>query len=87
MNIYVGNLSYETRDSDLEQAFSAYGTVASARVIADRETNRSKGFGFVEMDNSDEARKAIAGLDGSELQGRTIKANEAKPREQRSSRY
>jgi RNA recognition motif-containing protein len=86
MNIYVGNLSYDTRDSDLEHAFSAYGTVDSARVIMDRDTNRSKGFGFVEMDSKDSGDKAIAALDGTDLQGRTIKVNEARPRETRESR-
>ena len=81
MNIYVGNLSYDTRDSDLEQAFSAFGDVDSARVIIDRDTNRSKGFGFVEMASKEAGDKAIAALDGTDLQGRTIKVNEARPRE------
>ena len=87
MNIYVGNLSYDTRDSDLEQLFASYGTVDSARVIVDRESNRSKGFGFVEMQSDSGAAKAIAELDGKEHQGRTLKVNEAKPRERRPSRY
>ncbi len=81
MNIYVGNLSYDTRDGDLEQAFSAFGDVDSARVIIDRDTNRSKGFGFVEMASKEAGDKAIAALDGTDLQGRTIKVNEARPRE------
>ncbi len=87
MNIYVGNLAYETTDADLEQAFSAFGAVSSARVIQDRETNRSKGFGFVEMESQADAQSAIAALDGTDLQGRAIKVNEAKPRESRPSRY
>jgi len=87
MNIYVGNLSYDTGDSDLERAFSAYGVVDSARVIQDRDTNRSKGFGFVEMQSQADGQKAIAALDNTDLQGRTIKVNEAKPRESRPSRY
>ena len=81
MNIYVVNLSYDTRDGDLEQAFSAFGDVDSARVIIDRDTNRSKGFGFVEMASKEAGDKAIAALDGTDLQGRTIKVNEARPRE------
>jgi len=87
MNIYVGNLAYSTRDDDLEQLFSAFGAVDSARVIMDRETNRSKGFGFVEMASRDEAEKAINELNGSNFQGRDIKVNEARPRESRPSRY
>lgn len=87
MNIYVGNLSYETRDSDLHDAFAAFGSVDSARVVIDRETNRSKGFGFVEMGSSAEATQAIRSLDGKDLQSRTIKVNEAKPREARPARY
>ena len=87
MNIYAGNLSYETQDSDLEQAFSAFGKVDSARVILDRDTNRSKGFGFVEMENQSEGESAISSLDGTDLKGRTIKVNEAKPREPRPNRY
>ena len=87
MNIYVGNLSYETRDSDLEHAFASYGAVDSARVAVDRDTNRSKGFGFVEMPDNGEAQTAIAELNGSSLQSRVIKVNEAKPRESRPRRY
>ena len=86
MNIYVGNLSYSTQDDDLRDAFAAYGEVASARVIADRDTGRSRGFGFVEMTNSGEAQAAINALNGTDLQGRTISANEARPREERSPR-
>ena len=83
MNIYVGNLPYSTTDEDLRDAFEPYGTVDSARVIMDRMTDRSKGFGFVEMPNQQEGEEAIAKLDGSDLQGRTIKVNEARPREAR----
>lgn len=83
MKIYVGNLAYSTSDSDLEQLFSAHGTVNSAQVIMDRDTNRSKGFGFVEMENQAEAKAAIAGLDGTNFQERTLNVNEARPRENR----
>jgi cold-inducible RNA-binding protein len=86
MKIYVGNLSYSTRDADLEKLFASYGSVVSASVIMDRDTNRSKGFGFVEMENQADAKTAIAELDGTNLQDRTIKVNEAKPRESRPPR-
>ncbi|HPO14791.1 MAG TPA: RNA-binding protein [Candidatus Hydrogenedentes bacterium] len=86
MNIFVGNLSYDTRDSDLENLFAGFGTVESCRVIMDRDTRRSKGFGFVEMENASEAETAIAELDGTSLHDRTIKVNEAKPRENRPRR-
>ncbi len=81
MNIYAGNLSYDTTEGELREAFSAFGEVASARVITDRETGRNKGFGFVEMPDDSQARAAMEGLDGKELDGRTIKVNESKPRE------
>ena len=81
MRIYAGNLSFDTRDADLEAAFAAYGEVESATVIMDRDTNRSKGFGFVEMPDNAQAQSAIAGL--KELDGRTLTVNEAKPREER----
>jgi cold-inducible RNA-binding protein len=87
MNIYVGNLSFDTRDNDLESAFAAFGAVSSARVIMDRETNRSKGFGFVEMDSKEDGERAIAELDGTDFQGRNVKVNEARPREERPRRY
>jgi RNA recognition motif-containing protein len=80
MNIYVGNLSFSATASDLEDAFSPYGQVVSASVISDRETGRSRGFGFVEMGNDDEARRAIEELDGSQLGGREMRVNEARPR-------
>ncbi|HEV8607909.1 MAG TPA: RNA-binding protein [Tepidisphaeraceae bacterium] len=81
--LYVGNLSYQVDSSELEKLFSAHGTVASAQIISDRETGRSKGFGFVEMTSDDEATAAIAALNGQEYQGRTLTVNEARPREER----
>lgn len=86
MNIFVGNLSYQAGDEDLRGAFSAFGKVTSASVIMDRETGKSRGFGFVEMPNSDEGTQAIQGLNDSELKGRAIKVNEARPREDRPPR-
>ncbi len=83
MNIYVGNLSYGTNDASLRTAFEAYGTVASSQVISDRETGRSRGFGFVEMPNDEQARAAIAALNGQELDGRKLNVNEARPRADR----
>ena len=83
-NIYVGNLSYDTRDDNLAAAFEQYGEVISARVVTDRETGRSRGFGFVEMDN-DGGQAAIQALNGYELDGRALKVNEARPREPRSN--
>jgi RNA recognition motif-containing protein len=81
--LYVGNLSYDVTDSALEQLFAAYGTVQSAQVIMDRDTGRSKGFGFVEMGSDQEAQAAIAGLNGKESGGRSLTVNEARPREDR----
>ena len=81
--LYVGNLSYEVDNAGLEQLFAAHGTVASAEIIIDRTTGRSKGFGFVEMSNDEEAQAAIAALNGQEHGGRALKVNEAKPREER----
>ncbi|HEY7090932.1 MAG TPA: RNA-binding protein [Tepidisphaeraceae bacterium] len=81
--LYVGNLSYDTTSSDLEQLFAAHGSVQSAEIIADRDTGRSKGFGFVQMGSDEEAKAAIAALDGQEHGGRSLKVNEAKPREDR----
>lgn len=86
MNIYVGNLSYDTGNAELKEAFGRYGQVDDARVIEDRGSGRSKGFGFVEMANDSEARKAMEELNGSSLQGRDITVNEARPREDRRSR-
>jgi len=82
VNIYVGNLAYEVNDEDLETAFGEFGEVTSARVISDRYTGRSRGFGFVEMAKSEEAQAAIAGMNGKDLKGRPINVNEARPREE-----
>jgi RNA recognition motif-containing protein len=81
--LYVGNLSYSIRDDELLQAFSPYGTVSSAKVMMDRETGRSKGFGFVEMGSDAEAQSAINAMNGQALDGRAIVVNEARPREER----
>ena len=81
--LYVGNLSYNVTNDSLGEMFAPYGTVGSAQIIMDRETNRSKGFGFVEMSTGEEAQAAIAGLDGQENGGRNLKVNEAKPKEDR----
>jgi len=80
MNIYVGNLDYKVTENDLEKVFSEFGTVSSSNVITDKYSGRSKGFGFVTMDDDEEAKKAIAGLNDSTLQNRNIVVNEAKPR-------
>ncbi len=80
MNLYVGNLSYHTTESALNDLFSNYGEVQSAKIIMDRDTGRSKGFGFVEMSDRGEGEKAIAELNGTDVDGRQIKVNEAKPR-------
>ena len=79
--LYVGNLAYSVTDADLERMFGAHGTVTSAQVIMDRDTNRSKGFGFVEMGSDQEAQAAIAALNGKEVDGRTLTVNEARPKE------
>jgi RNA recognition motif-containing protein len=84
MKLYVGNLAYSVTDSDLQTMFSPHGAVATAQVIMDRETGRSKGFGFVEMDNRDQAQAAITALNGHEMDGRALTVNEAKPRADRS---
>ncbi|WP_058616092.1 RNA recognition motif domain-containing protein [Tepidimonas taiwanensis] len=84
--LYVGNLPYSVRDGDLEQAFSAYGQVASAKVMMERDTGRSKGFGFVEMGSDSEAQAAIAGMHGQSLGGRSLVVNEARPMEPRPPR-
>jgi cold-inducible RNA-binding protein len=82
--LYVGNLSFNTSTQDLETLFAEAGTVQSASVVEDRETGRSRGFGFVEMSSKEEAQSAIATMDGKEVDGRSLKVNEAKPREDRS---
>ena len=90
MNIYVGNLSYRMTDEDLGKLFSTYGTVSESKIVIDRETGRSKGFGFVEMPNQAEGDEAIKQLDGKDIEGRNIKVNVAKPKEdkpRRSQRY
>lgn len=86
MNIFVGSLSYEVTEDELKEKFEEFGSVTSAKIIKDRDTDRSKGFGFVEMDNDQEAKNAIEKLNGVELKGRSIAVNEAKPREDRPRR-
>ena len=86
MNIYVGNLSYRTEDADLKQLFSEFGAVKSAKVIMDRETNKSKGFGFIEMETAEAGAKAIEALNGKESEGRPLRVNEAQPREEKPRR-
>ena len=80
MNVYVGNLSYDLSEEDLKTAFGEYGEVTSAKIISDRYSGRSKGFGFIEMSSDDEAKAAIEGLSGKELAGRAIVVNEARPK-------
>jgi hypothetical protein len=84
--LYVGNLPYSVRDGDLEQAFGQFGTVTSAKVMMERDTGRSKGFGFVEMGSDDEAQSAINGMNGQPLGGRSVVVNEARPMEERPPR-
>jgi RNA recognition motif-containing protein len=83
MNIYVGNLDFKVNEDDLQKVFEEYGTVSSAKIIVDKFSGRSKGYGFVEMENDKEANKAIKDLNGSELENREIVVNEAKPRKTR----
>lgn len=85
-NIYVGNLAYTVSDDDLRDAFAAFGEVARAKVIMDRDTGRSKGFGFVEMPDDGEADAAIAGLNEQPINGRNVRVNEARPRDDRPRR-
>ncbi len=85
MNIYVGNLSYQTTEEELRAAFGNHGKVNSVAIITDRVTGKSKGFGFVEMASDQEAREAISRLDGAEIAGRRIRVNEARPRAERGS--
>ena len=83
-NLYVGNLSYSVSDRELETLFAAHGVVESTRVVMDRETGRSKGFGFVEMGTVDQARSAASALNGKDVDGRSLTVNEARPREERT---
>ena len=82
MNIYVSNIPYTTTEDELRDAFAAFGSVSSARIIKDKLTGKSRGFGFVEMANDDEAKSALDGMNGAELSGRKINAREARPREE-----
>ncbi len=84
-NIFVGNLSFNTSEDELRQVFEAYGQVDRVSILTDRETGRSRGFAFVEMTNTEEGEKAIAGLNGSQLGGRTVNVNEARPKGERAS--
>ena len=86
-NIFVGNLSFNTNEDELRQAFEAYGQVDRVSIMTDRDTGRSRGFGFVEMNSSEDGEKAIAALNGSQLSGRTINVNEARPKTERSSGF
>ena len=87
MDIYVGNLAYEVQDAELNEAFAEYGAVESARVILDRESGRSRGFGFVKMPNREEGERAIEGLSGHELMGRPLRVREAEERKPRSGGF
>jgi len=87
MNIYVGNLNYKVDENDLEDIFQDYGTVSSSRIITDKFSGRSKGFGFVTMENQDEAEKAISELNGAEFEERDMIVNVAKPRKTENTRY
>jgi RNA recognition motif-containing protein len=80
MNIYIGNMSFDTTEDQLRQAFEGYGAVSTVKIISDRDTGKPKGFGFVEMSSTDEATAAISGLNGQDLNGRALNVNEAKPR-------
>jgi len=86
MNIYIGNLSFDTTEDQLRQAFEGFGEVTTVNIIADRDTGRPRGFGFVEMSSKDEAMAAISGLNGQDLNGRTLNVNEAKPRSNNNNR-
>jgi len=86
MKIYVGNLSYKMTDEEMEKLFAAFGSVTESKVIMDRESGRSKGFGFIEMTNQEEGEEAIKQLDGKEIDGRNIKVNVAKPKENKPRR-
>lgn len=85
-NLFVAGLPFEMTDNDLRDLFADYGTVTSAKVVVDRDTNRSKGFGFVEMSTEEESKNAIQGLNGKDMNGRPLTVNEARPREERPAR-
>ena len=85
MNIFVGNIDFKLTEDDLKAAFQPYGEIESARIVKDRDTDRPKGFGFIEMPNNEEALKAIEALDGSELCGRKIAVNESRPKPKRNN--
>jgi RNA recognition motif-containing protein len=87
MNIYVGNLPFNANDTDLRDAFAAYGAVDTARVVVDKFSGQAKGFGFVEMPNKDEAQAAISGLDGKDFGGRALRVNESQPKPQGNGGY
>lgn len=86
MNIYVGNIAYSMSEEDLKDEFEKFGEVSVVKIITDRDTGRSKGYGFVEMDDDGAAQEAIASLNGTEMQGRELRVNEARPREDRPRR-
>ncbi|MBN1389626.1 MAG: RNA-binding protein [Candidatus Thermoplasmatota archaeon] len=86
MNIYIGNLSYDAGEDDIRKVFEEFGSVDTVKIVMDKFTNRSKGFGFVEMNNDDEAKKAISQLDGKDHLGRALKVNPARPKEERRPR-
>lgn len=86
MNIYVGNLAYNATEDDLRRAFEEYGAVDKVNIIRDRDTGNSRGFGFVEMSDQEQAQAALSGLNGTELLGRMLRVNEARPRENRDNR-
>ena len=87
MNIYVGNLPHSTTEQEIRKAFEAYGSVDSINLIKDRETGDSRGFGFVNMDDNSEANQAISGMNGTDLGGRTLTVNEARPRKENNNRW
>jgi RNA recognition motif-containing protein len=87
MNIYVGNLDFKVNENDLEEVFQEYGSVSSSKIITDKFSGKSRGFGFVTMENQEDANKAINELNGATLQNRTLVVNEARPRKENNNRY